>query len=756
MTTLPLVSPSGALMNSSVPSVGGILALEGNRSIEARKAAALEANNRPVIQGLAAHVRKAWRAALGAKRSTVEERMLQSVRARRGEYDPDVLADIKKTGGSEIYMMLTSAKCRAAASWIRDVLLGTRNEKPWTIGPTPIPDLPPEIAKSVVALAVQEAQAYEQASGQAVGPREMDMVVSHVKDRITANAKKRAQEACDRMELLMEDQLVEGGFQRALAQFIEDIVTFPAAILKGPVVKKRRALTWKQSGGGYDAEVTEKHTLEWQRVDPMMLYPAAHSTDIDDGSLIERHRLTRSALAELRGVEGYSTDAIDAVLDEYGRGGLHEWLYIDSEKALAEGKSAAAIMDNPEGLIDALQYFGAVQGKLLIEWGLEEAQVPDPLQDYECEIWLVGQWAIKATVNPDPLGRKPYYKASYEEVPGAFWGNSVADLSRDAQSQCNTAARAIANNMGIASGPQVVYNVDRLPNGEDITQLYPWKIHQVMSDPYGAQSRAVDFFAPPLIANELMTIYQFFSALADEHTGVPRYMAGDANAQGALRTSSGISMMMNNAGKVIKQVIANVDVNVLQPLIERLHYYNMMYSDDPALKGDIRPVARGANSLVVKETQQQRINEFMQLTLNSPVVSQIVGEEAIAGLLRLAAKNLDLDTDQIVPPAEIIRARAAQLQQAQQQMAKQQQDFQMALQLAPSRVVKQQLDAFGQPMSIEVTETTPHIMPQPAPGMLGQGAPQQQGALSAPAPSPGQTLQDGTPVTDFFSPVRQR
>ena len=106
-------------------SVGGFLTMEGNASLEARKAAASEANAKPVIQGLAAHVRSMWTYARDAKRQDVEPRMLQSLRQRRGEYDPEILSQIKQGGGSEIYMMVTSNKCRSAAAWIRDVMLGT-------------------------------------------------------------------------------------------------------------------------------------------------------------------------------------------------------------------------------------------------------------------------------------------------------------------------------------------------------------------------------------------------------------------------------------------------------------------------------------------------------------------------------------------------------------------------------------------------------------------------------------------------------
>jgi hypothetical protein len=75
------------------------------------------------LLGLVRHVKTAWERARNHKISAgITERLLSCDRARRGEYDPKKLGEIRKTGGSEIYMMLTDIKCRAALSWIKDVM----------------------------------------------------------------------------------------------------------------------------------------------------------------------------------------------------------------------------------------------------------------------------------------------------------------------------------------------------------------------------------------------------------------------------------------------------------------------------------------------------------------------------------------------------------------------------------------------------------------------------------------------------------
>lgn len=648
-----------------VTSVGGFMTMKslGQLQAEEKQRTAL-ANAQPIIQSLATHIRRIWTLSRLAKEQTVEPRMLKSMRQRRGEYDPDKLAQIQAQGGTTIYMMLTSNKCRAASSWIRDVLLTAAADQPWTISSPNDPELSPEIVNQIHSVAQQQL-AQEIRNGAMPSDMEVRQRLINMRDQALIEIKNQADAACERMAKKMQDQMVEGGWLGAFSDFIDDLTTFPSAVMKGPVVRKRPKLNWVQTATGYELDVQDELGLEWERVDPFNIYPIPDASNINDGDLIERHRLRRSDLTAMKGVEGYSDKAIDEVLDAYGRGGLHEWLMVDNAKAMAEGKATSVASTNPSELIDALQYWGSVQGKLLIEWGYKGSNI-DPLQEYNIEAWLIGSWVIKAVMNPDPLGRKPYYKASYEEIPGAFWGNSVADLCRDTQDICNAAARALVNNMGIASGPQVVYNVDRLPQGEDVTNMYPWKVWQVTADPTGSTQPPMQFFQPQAMSQELMYVYDKFATLADEYTGIPRYMTGDSPAGGAGRTATGMSMLMGNAGKSIKQVISNIDINVIEPVVSRLYFYNMRYSDDDDLKGSVTVVARGAEALMIREAAQQRRNEFLNVSVNSPIVQEVVGKEGIAAILRETAKGLAMDTDDIVPPIEILKQRWADQALAQQ------------------------------------------------------------------------------------------
>lgn len=623
-----------------------------------------EQNAQPVILGLSSHVTKRWQSARLAKRE-LEERMLQCLRQRNGEYDPEKLAEISQQGGSDIFVQLTSVKCRAATSWLRDTLLGTGVDRPWNLESTPVPDLPPDVIQNLQSqMATQLMQMYAQ--GQQPDEATLADAAQQMKDRMTHQLKEEAEKRIDRMETKMEDQLVQGGFQAAFNEFLDDVVTFPYAVMKGPVKRRRKTLKWQ----GNELKPIEEIRNEWERVDPFMVYWAPWAWNIGDGFIIERHKMTREALEALIGVEGYSESAIRTVLSEFNNGNLKEWLWTDSAKATAEGKNLTYAL-HTDDLVDALQLWDTVQGQELLDWGMDAKLVPDPQLTYPCEVWLIGNTVIRAELNYDPLGRKPYFLTSYENLPGSVDGKGVPDLCRDSQNMVNGAARALSNNMGISSGPQVGVNLSRIPAGEDITQMYPWKVWQFQASDYNDGSQPLTFFQPSSNAQELMSVFEKFSIRADEDTMIPRYMTGESSG-GAGRTSSGLSMLISNAGKGIKQVISNIDQHIMIPIIERLYQDNLRYSKDPDFIGDVNVVARGAQALVVKEAEAIRRNEFLQVVLNSPVAQQIVGQSGTAELLRDVARNLSGNIDRIVPDRQqltVIQQQQQTIMQLQQQIA---------------------------------------------------------------------------------------
>ena len=617
-----------------------------------------ERQNQPLILGLAGHLRACWDVAQMAKKP-IENEMLRALRQRNGEYEADKLQQIRDQGGSEIYMMITEVKCRAAESWLRDILLDT-GTPPWDLQPTEIPDLSPTQTADLQNMFAERVLKIVEEYGQAPTRDEMSQLKEMVAQDYRFEVLRQAQNRADKMKIKIQDQFTQGGWSTAFNDFVTDLVTYPCAFIKGPIVRRQRTLGWTTLPDGRTAvEPSERLGPEFERVDPFRIYPEPGISTINEGYIFEHHPMSRSELADLIGVPGYDEDAIRKIL-EIGNG--QSWINEDVELIKQEEERKYYSYMRPTEVFDALEFWGKVSGKMLLEWGLTEQEISDPAREYDANVWLVGNYVIKAVLNYDPLGEKPYAKTSFIKGPGAFWGKGIPKIIEDLQNVCNAAARALVNNMGISSGPQVEVNLERIPPNEDITQLRPWKIWQVTNDPVGSSAPAVRFTQPDNNAKVLMDVYDRFSRLADDHSGIPAYVYGDLNVQGAGRTSSGLSMLMGAAGKGIRQVVMHIDSDIVKPIVERQFIYNMRYDEDESIKGDVEVVAKGAINLAVKETVNVRRIEFLNATAN-PLDAEILGKDGRAAILREVAKGLQMPVEEIIPS----RDKAAHMERRQAQ-----------------------------------------------------------------------------------------
>jgi hypothetical protein len=616
-----------------------------------------------ILCDLDSYVENCWQAAKTAKEGQVEPDMLEDLRQREGIYDPTKLAEIRKHGGSEIKMMLTNVKCRAAEGWIRDILLPS-GERPFTVRPSPIPnDMPPELKQGIYQRTMAELQEVMQAgiypTQQQVYDRARQMY-DQMQQRIRDEAKLRAQ----RMEDSIDDKLVEGAWYDAMEAMIADLVALQAAFVKGPVVRKNRRLVWEtdEKTGKSVPRAEDELTPMFYSPSPLDIYPSPDSRDTEDGYLVEKIPLRRSALEAMKGVPSYNDEKISAALEEYQHHG-HE-IHTAGEQERRDIENATNYQISPDRSIDSLEFHGSIRGQWLLDWGMKkgkgDGQVDDPDTEYEVTCLKVGRFVVRCVLNEDPLRRRPYMKASYDSIKGQFWGRGLPRLIRDIQNICDACARALSNNMGLASGPMIEVEVDRLAEGEDPTMLYPWRLFQTKASK-STPSPAVHFHQPDTIVAPLMKVYQYFSGLADDYSGIPKFDQGINPTQGAAGTATGLSMLMTASSRQIKRIFGGID-RMIEGSVQRMHTWIMLFGDDPNVKGDANIEARGTASLVAKEQLQIRRAQFLAQTAN-PMDAQIMGPLGRAELLRGTAKSLDYNPDDIIPSRDEMMSKMQQQSQ---------------------------------------------------------------------------------------------
>jgi hypothetical protein len=698
------------------------------------------------------------------------DRLTASLRAFNGVYDTNIIQEIKKFGGSNVYARIIAMKCRGTSSLLRDVYLGT--DKPWGLEPSSDPDVPDEIVQAIAthigdtvtqqitahfqaqsALAAHQfgvaaAQRAGQAQGQhpafidasipshqsgpsqggATGaippgvppppgiqgaglpppppppplpdPNQVRDIYDLMMEDAREQAKRKAAEQAKIAQDKLEELLAMGGFYTALAEFLVDLPMFPYACMKGPTVRIKTQVKWSKDvspfpansnqpalptnpqtdlptsgplasaaqglgGGGSNPvgnspqspmrtpqlakpQVQDVPVLCWERVSPFDIFWTPGVASIEDANVVQRSRLTRAEINTLLDLPGFLTEEVRAVLDEYGRGGLVDnWDQTDSERAILEGREDPRF--NQSGLIACLEFQGNAQGRYLLDIGMDPSQIPDPLRDYYINAWLIGRHIIKVQLIPSPRKRHQYYVTSFEKVPGTPCGNGLPDLLADVSSVANATLRALVNNLSISSGPQAVVNDDRLGDGENGEDMYPWKRWHVKSDPFGNNTeKAVEFFSPASNASELLAVYTAFSNMADEASAIPKFMTGSPPSGGLGRTASGLSMLMQNSSKILQTVASNVDIDVIDPVINALLDMVMLTDQTGLLTGEEKVRVLGVQVAQQRETQRARQLEWLQITAN-PIDQAIIGPKGRAQVLRSVATEIGLPGENIVP-----------------------------------------------------------------------------------------------------------
>jgi hypothetical protein len=663
-------------------------------------------DNEQSISALAGHVRKAWGDNKLAKQR-IDLKLLACLRARRGIYSPAEIAVLQQNSGGMnfVYSDLTETKCRAASAWIREIVLPT-GEQPWGIEPTPMPELPKVLQTSIVQKAIQQAQAVMQQMHQAqqppqpqqapAGPTDPNappgappgasagappaptppmsqqefrdlarQIGDKLRDETEDTIKQMAARRAKRMELQIADRLAEGNYEAAMDAFVEDFVTFPGAILKGPIYRRGKMLRW---GEGFKPLVSENPLQSWDRVSPFDAYPGPNTRSPQDGNFIERMRFQRHELFELKGLPGYRDDQIDEALRDYSAGHLEGWLWTESERQRLEQETMYMWLA-PPGVIDALNFWGSVPGWKLLSWGVtgKNGETIEETKDYEVNVLLCGRYVLYAAMNPDPLDQRPYRKACYDEIPGAFWGRSIPDLAATSQKMCNGIACALADNLAMASGPMVWVHADRFADGEDTQAIYPWRLWQLKSDSSQGVNPGIGFFQANDNSANLMATYEKWEIRADDATGIPRYTYGNERAGGSADTATGLSMLMNNAAKGLRRAISNIDLHVTSKTIGDAFVNEMLYNPDQSIKGDCIVVPRGAAAILIKESAQQRRTQFLGMVTQSPVLTGIIGPKYIANIVREVATAMELPPNSVPSEDEVEQQIEQQAQQAQAQ-----------------------------------------------------------------------------------------
>lgn len=510
--------------------------------------------------------------------------------------------------GTNVYVNLTALKADVANAYLNDALTSSGNSSlPWVIQPTPRPDISP-VAQDEVFVRIRsmiEQQAFNE------DPAALVDAIRQAKREMFEQESEKAEKSADAMTKLMEDQCAEGGFDRALTDFLQYFPIYPFAVFAGPYVTKAPRLIW----GRNKPRLADEVYATFRALNPFDFCYSPDSPDTQRGTCIfTRTRWTRRELKNAATMPGYLHENVLKVLKDADNSNVDfnlSWL----SRSPDDSRRTMALWASDVQPIEVLTHYGFFSGRELMKYNFFNL---DEHEYYNAQLSLVNGRVIEVKVFSDPkMATRPVYTASFYRTGGdRIAGDSIAQRMRDVERAYIACLMYLMRNAANASAPLCEADYKRIQRymGEnELGQLVPGSMYLVDSDYSNGNQPAFRFTDIPSNMPAYAQLLEMFMQLADRVTNIPAALHGEAVGSGAMRTFRGMSMLQGNAVKALHAAVENIANGVFRPFGELLYNTNMLYSHDVDVKGDSQIITKGADGLLQKEMERQSAMEILQV-----------------------------------------------------------------------------------------------------------------------------------------------
>lgn len=543
-----------------------------------------------------------WREAVQT-RTSVSQVMLEVERAVAGQPISGVHVDPELPLVLNVSLMIQ----HGVFSLLSDAMTAAAQEL-FTLKPSPDVTLPPQ---RVTAIVQGVRQQLDELTSLGIVPTLEDVTVGA---QVMLKAEKlkmasEAQRAAQELTQIVKDRLVEVKFNDAFITALRDFVTYPAMVLKAPASMLRHVRKWTERGLTFVPEWVRSV----ERVNPVNFFLAPNATGPqphESDYVIEVRRLTPEELVSLIGQDGYDAEELMRAARLYRNGHVEMQdgtfsVAMDSGTNTLNGDAYTR-----SNAFDVRVHYGRVQGRLLQTMGIE---VDNPDTSYEAEIAVLGECVLRAVLNPDPAGRRPFVMASFYPDNSSAWGASPVSVVRTIQRSVTTLYVAMIGD-GAVAGMHIEVDPSRLSTEDKNPKnaVRPRQVRLVKAGGDGSRAVRIDTIAPNT-ATYSAEIERHIS-LAHEMIGIPRMAFGQTAGSGTIgRTAGGVAAMLNQASKGIRDALLNLERRVIEPVVQAFTDFELMWSKEITPMGDVNVQARGITGLM----EQQAAVDDLQWALQS-------------------------------------------------------------------------------------------------------------------------------------------
>lgn len=509
--------------------------------------------------------------------------------------------------GVDVIVNLTTLKADIANSFLNEALTGgAASDLPWVIQPTPRPDIM-QSAKDEIVQIVRDGLESDMFGSDAGALLEM---IRQLKLAAYEKENSKARKAADAMMLLIADQCAEGGFARALSDFLHYFVIYPYAVFAGPFITRAPRLVWGKNKPRIQTEVFPT----FRAISPFDFAYSPDSPDTQRGTCVFTRTLwTRRELLDALKLPGYIHENVMEVLESADRDVNFplEWL---SREPDADQRSLSLWASNVRP-VEVLTHYGLFSGRELAKYNFSGL---DDTEFYNATIAMIAGRVVQVKVYSDPrLQTRPIYTASFYRTGGdRIAGDGIAQRIRDVERAYIASLQYLMRNAAFASAPISEMDMTRISKylGEnDIGNLVPGAMYLVESNAGNRGEPAIRFQHIPSNLPAYGQLLEMFMQLADKVTNIPAALHGEAVGSGAMRTFRGMSLLQGNATKALTASAGHIASGVFEPMGHLLYDTNMIFSPDFEVKGDSQIVTKGAEGLLQKEMEKQSAMEILQV-----------------------------------------------------------------------------------------------------------------------------------------------
>lgn len=503
---------------------------------------------------------------------------------------------------------ITTPITRGLVALMNDTLTASATDL-FTLEATSDPSLTPQAEEAIMGQ-LQEQQMAMMSLGMSGSMTETQESAKMLIQAAMVAGAEQAQSAADSLKHTIKDMLQENGFDAAVRAGIHDLVHSLAMVIKAPSPRLKKVKRWD---GGRLMFVDEL-VRGVERIDPVNLYPAPNAVCSQTADyLVEVRTSSPNELAALAASEGYDALEIARVLDMHPEGykavnddGTVMWLKEPDQ-------NTDVVTENVKPFnYDVLIMYGRVRGALLKDFGIEG--VEDHLH-YEAEIMAVDTCVIRATLNPDPAGKRPFYHTSYDPVQGSFWGRCPVSHVIPLQRAATSAFVALMGDLAM-SGIHIELNTAHLHEDDRLTAdaVRPRVVRQVKKDATLAGKRAYDIFPVTAQTAAFREELRHLEEKAYEVVGLQRFAVGQTTGAGTIgRTAGGLASLLNQASKGTKQVLRNIENFVVEPVVQHFVDYELQWGEVSAeLHGDVNVQAKGLTEVAENAGQADDLSWALQ------------------------------------------------------------------------------------------------------------------------------------------------